>query len=131
MIALPPRGQLAGFRDPYIFARGVGGRPWKMLLGSGVPGRGGTLLVYHAPTLTSGAYTVVDSLTLNVRAAVDMLLLDQPHAFSASLASLPGYTGQAHRHSIPAGSVSARAREAGDYCKIRRAMRCLHKRAAL
>lgn len=64
MIPLPPRGQLAGFRDPYIFARGGGGRPWKMLLGSGVPGRGGTLLVYHAPTLTSGASAAVDSLTI-------------------------------------------------------------------
>ena len=71
MIPLPPRGQLAGFRDPYIFARGGGGRPWKMLLGSGVPGRGGTLLVYHAPTLTSGAYTIVDSLASMI-AAVSM-----------------------------------------------------------
>ncbi|KAK9839842.1 hypothetical protein WJX81_005428 [Elliptochloris bilobata] len=54
MVPLPPRGDLAGFRDPFIFARDGGGRPWKMLLGSGMPGRGGTLLVYHAPTLTSG-----------------------------------------------------------------------------
>lgn len=56
VIPLPPRGGLAGFRDPFSFARGGGGRPWKLVLGSGVPGRGGTLLVYHAPTLTSGAH---------------------------------------------------------------------------
>lgn len=55
VIPYPPRSDLVGFRDPYIFARGGAGRPWKMLLGSGVVGRGGTLLVYHAASLASGA----------------------------------------------------------------------------
>jgi len=55
VIPSPPRSDLVGFRDPYVFARGGAGRPWKLLLGSGVVGRGGTLLVYHAASLTSGA----------------------------------------------------------------------------
>ena len=55
VIPSPPRSDLVGFRDPYVFARGGAGRPWKLLLGSGVAGRGGTLLVYRAASLTSGA----------------------------------------------------------------------------
>ena len=93
MIPLPPRGQLAGFRDPYIFARGGGGRPWKMLLGSGVPGRGGTLLVYHAPMLTSGASAAQPFNTTS--GGDNMLLLDTVPVFIAELC-----LRQAHRHAL-------------------------------
>ena len=58
IIAHPPQTplKLAGFRDPYIIQRGNGQQQWKMLLGSGFEGQGGTLLVYEASNLSSGGF---------------------------------------------------------------------------
>ena len=47
--------QVMGFRDPYIIESGGGGNNWRIMLGSGIAGAGGTLLVYASPDLTSGA----------------------------------------------------------------------------
>jgi len=46
--------KLTGFRDPYIIQQGHGQQKWKMLLGSGIEGQGGTLLVYETTHLSSG-----------------------------------------------------------------------------
>ena len=55
VIELPPPNEgLVGFRDPYIIQRGVDGKPWKLLLGSGVKGKGGTLLLYTSENLLDG-----------------------------------------------------------------------------
>lgn len=55
IIPHPPENiKLTGFRDPYIIQRGDEQKKWKMLLGSGVEGQGGTLLVYEASDLASG-----------------------------------------------------------------------------
>lgn len=55
VIELPPQNEgLVGFRDPYIIQRGVDGNSWKLLLGSGVKGKGGTLLLYESENLLSG-----------------------------------------------------------------------------
>ena len=56
IIPHPPENmKLTGFRDPYIIQRGDGQNKWKMLLGSGIEGQGGTLLVYEASQLDSGS----------------------------------------------------------------------------
>ena len=56
IIPHPPENmKLTGFRDPYIIQRGNGQNKWKMLLGSGIEGQGGTLLVYEASQLDSGS----------------------------------------------------------------------------
>lgn len=49
----PDNMKLTGFRDPYIIQKGPN-QKWKMLLGSGIEGQGGTLLLYEATDLTSG-----------------------------------------------------------------------------
>ena len=55
IIPHPPENmKLTGFRDPYIIQTGGPDRKWKMLLGSGIEGKGGTLLVYESTDLTSG-----------------------------------------------------------------------------
>ncbi|BDA48086.1 Fructan 6-exohydrolase [Coccomyxa sp. Obi] len=55
LIELPPPNEgLVGFRDPYIIQRGVDGRPWQLIIGSGVKGKGGTLLLYTSDNLLSG-----------------------------------------------------------------------------
>lgn len=55
IIPHPPENmKLTGFRDPYIIQKGDGHKKWKMLLGSGIEGQGGTLLVYEASELSSG-----------------------------------------------------------------------------
>ena len=46
--------KLTGFRDPYIVQKGGPKQKWKMLLGSGIKGQGGTLLVYEASDFHSG-----------------------------------------------------------------------------
>lgn len=56
IIPHPPENmKLTGFRDPYIIQTGDAQKKWKMLLGSGVGGQGGTLLVYEASDLGSGS----------------------------------------------------------------------------
>ncbi|KAL3142936.1 hypothetical protein ABBQ38_003221 [Trebouxia sp. C0009 RCD-2024] len=50
----PDNMKLTGFRDPYIIQAGGPHQKWKMLLGSGIEGQGGTLLMYEATHLTSG-----------------------------------------------------------------------------
>ena len=57
IIPHPPENmKLTGFRDPYIIQQGHGQQKWKMLLGSGIEGQGGTLLVYETTHLSSGHY---------------------------------------------------------------------------
>ena len=58
IIEHPPQGQaLTGFRDPYIIQRGGEGRPWKIAIGSGFKGQGGTILQYTSDELLQGLYT--------------------------------------------------------------------------
>ena len=55
IIEHPPKGQaLTGFRDPYIIQRGGGGQTWKIAIGSGVKGQGGTILQYTSDELLQG-----------------------------------------------------------------------------
>jgi beta-fructofuranosidase len=56
VLALPPTGlpKLTGFRDPFVFARKTESSPWKMIVGSGFKGQGGTILLYHSQSLTEG-----------------------------------------------------------------------------
>ncbi len=59
IIEHPPQGQaLTGFRDPYIIQRGGEGRPWKIAIGSGVRGQGGTILQYTSDELLQGPRTL-------------------------------------------------------------------------
>ena len=52
----PPQSRaLTGFRDPYIIQRGGGGGPWKIAIGSGIKGSGGTILQYTSDHLLEGA----------------------------------------------------------------------------
>ncbi|KAK9807040.1 hypothetical protein WJX72_011542 [[Myrmecia] bisecta] len=54
-IHFPPPGMaLEGWRDPFVFQRGGAGREWRLVLGSGVKGRGGTLLVYKSQDAAQG-----------------------------------------------------------------------------
>ena len=56
IIEHPPQGEaLTGFRDPYIIQRSGGGRPWKIAIGSGIKGSGGTILQYTSDHLLEGA----------------------------------------------------------------------------
>ena len=60
IIEHPPQGQkLTGFRDPYIIQRGGEGRPWKIAIGSGVRGQGGTILQYTSNELLQGPRTLI------------------------------------------------------------------------
>jgi len=56
ILPLPPTGlpSLTGFRDPFVFARKTESSPWKMIVGSGIKGQGGTILLYHSQSLTAG-----------------------------------------------------------------------------
>lgn len=57
MIATPPPSMgLVGWRDPYIFeTRSAGSkREWGMLLGSGLKGKGGSVMIYRSESLKSG-----------------------------------------------------------------------------
>ena len=55
IIEFPPKGQaLAGFRDPYIIQRGGPKRPWRIAIGSGIKGKGGTILLYSSDDLLQG-----------------------------------------------------------------------------
>ena len=55
IIEFPPQGQaLAGFRDPYIIQRGGPERPWRIAIGSGIKGKGGTILLYSSDDLLQG-----------------------------------------------------------------------------
>lgn len=47
-------GKLTGFRDPFVFARKTNTSPWKIIVGSGISGKCGTVLVYHAQNLSKG-----------------------------------------------------------------------------
>lgn len=57
----PDHMKLTGFRDPYIIQQGGPSQKWKMLLGSGIEGQGGTLLLYEATDLTSGPHHIMDT----------------------------------------------------------------------
>ena len=59
----PDNKKLTGFRDPYIIQTGGPHQKWKMLLGSGIEGQGGTLLVYEATHLTSGPSLYITIIT--------------------------------------------------------------------
>ncbi len=55
IIEHPPQGlALTGFRDPYIIEQGGKGRPWKIAIGSGIKGQGGTILQYTSDELLQG-----------------------------------------------------------------------------
>ena len=55
LMELPHTGQLTAWRDPWFVEQGDGaGRPWTMLIGSGLRGAGGTALVYRTMELTRG-----------------------------------------------------------------------------
>ena len=56
VLAHPPAGlpDMTGFRDPFVFARKSEGSPWKMIVGSGTKSKGGTILLYHSQSLTTG-----------------------------------------------------------------------------
>ena len=56
-IAGPPKGlALTGFRDPFVVQRGSPGKkPWLLILGSGIKGRGGTILLYQSHSAAAGA----------------------------------------------------------------------------
>ena len=56
-IEYPPEGmRLTGFRDPFVIQRKEEGRPWQLILGSGVKGYGqGTILLYESDDLDQGA----------------------------------------------------------------------------
>ena len=44
-----------GFRDPYVIQVGGSGNDWRIVIGSGIDGKGGALLVYASTELTTGA----------------------------------------------------------------------------
>lgn len=57
MIANPPPSMaLVGWRDPYIFETRSpdSEREWGMLLGSGIKGKGGSVMIYRSKSLRSG-----------------------------------------------------------------------------
>jgi beta-fructofuranosidase len=54
IIALPPAGlDVTGFRDPCLWREG---NEWKLILGSGIRGKGGTILLYSSPDLRRWTY---------------------------------------------------------------------------
>ncbi len=54
LILYPPGNDFVGFRDPYIIQKGGNGKPWTLVLGSGVKDKGGTLLLYTSDSLLHG-----------------------------------------------------------------------------
>ncbi len=53
----PPDSNLVGWRDPFIFEfKGKDGRfkEWGMLMGSGIKGKGGSVMIYRSDNLRSG-----------------------------------------------------------------------------
>ena len=59
----PPQGQvLVGFRDPYIIQRGGHMLPWRIAIGSGIKGKGGTILLYSSDDLLQGTFSMHISL---------------------------------------------------------------------
>jgi hypothetical protein len=57
MIANPPPSMpLVGWRDPYIFETMTSDNKheWGMLLGSGIKGKGGSVMIYRSKSLRSG-----------------------------------------------------------------------------
>ena len=62
MIANPPPSMaLVGWRDPYIFeTRSADSeREWGMLLGSGIKGKGGSVMIYRSKSLRSGRLFII------------------------------------------------------------------------
>jgi len=54
VIATPPPGlAVTGFRDPYVWQEGDN---WMLILGSGVPNKGGMILLYTSPDLRNWTY---------------------------------------------------------------------------
>lgn len=54
VISGPPAGlEVTGFRDPYVWREG---KDWRLVLGSGFPGRGGAALLYRSPNLLDWEY---------------------------------------------------------------------------
>lgn len=59
MIANPPPSMpLVGWRDPYIFETMTSDNKheWGMLLGSGIKGKGGSVMIYRSKSLRSGVF---------------------------------------------------------------------------
>ena len=55
-IAAPPKGlRLTGFRDPFVIRRSSPGKPWLLILGSGIKDKGGTILLYQSDSAAAGA----------------------------------------------------------------------------
>jgi hypothetical protein len=54
LIQYPPGNEFVGFRDPYIIQRGSNGGLWKLIIGSGIKKKGGTLLLYTSDSLLQG-----------------------------------------------------------------------------
>ena len=54
ILRLPPASSgLTGWRDPFIFRKGDADNEWLMLIGSGIKGRGGTVLKYTSKDVLS------------------------------------------------------------------------------
>ena len=54
VIAAPPPGmEVTGFRDPCLWREGD---KWMLILGSGIRGKGGTILLYSSPDLRHWTY---------------------------------------------------------------------------
>ncbi len=62
-----------GFRDPYVIETGGSGRNWRIVLGSGIAGAGGSLLVYSSPELTSGADRYMDAVFILINTAATLV----------------------------------------------------------
>ena len=57
-LAYPPQDmELVGWRDPFIFefmTKGGQHKEWGMLMGSGIKGKGGSVMIYRSANLRSG-----------------------------------------------------------------------------
>lgn len=80
----PDNMKLAGFRDPYIIQTGGANQKWKMLLGSGIEGQGGTLLLYETADLTSGLHQITISACCALHPTASVLKGCHEQAMTAS-----------------------------------------------
>lgn len=87
VIAAPPEGlDVAGFRDPCVWREG---NEWRMLIGSGIQGLGGTVLLYRSPDLRHWEYlqpllTCDQCQTGHMWECPDLFLLEHKHVLVVS-----------------------------------------------